>query len=431
MSRALVHLGALISLALGAGCGARGDDPPLSAATPNEPVIAAPDNGPPLTVVSPVVAVHARPDRGAPLVGGLHAGARVIRSPKPLSTDGCPAGWYAVKPRGVVCASDGVALDEAQAPGALAKLMPVDGSELPYTYVKTRTQTSLVDLGGSSQRPAVPLAKGSYLAISGQAKLADAEGRPSRYAMTPQGMLVPATDIEQVREPALKGIDLEGEKGLPVGFVVREGISTIELQGKKVEKHSTLQKHTRLPLTGKAHMRGNERYWGLDDGTYVRHRDVTIIPRRDKFPEFVKEGVRWIDVAVVTGALVLYEGKKPIFATVVSLGSDRAGGTQATQLGQHTVTGKWITASQAPAGTFDTQHDVRDVPWVIELSNGQKIHAAVWHERFGLEYGPGNIQLAPADAARVFKFVEGEVPQGWHGVALPPAEQKTIVLVRR
>ena len=37
------------------------------------------------------------------------------------------------------------------------------------------------------------------------------------------------------------------------------------------------------------------------------------------------------------------------------------------------------------------------------------------HERFGIDHGPGNLQLSPEDAAFVWKWVDVEVPEGWHG----------------
>jgi hypothetical protein len=49
----------------------------------------------------------------------------------------------------------------------------------------------------------------------------------------------------------------------------------------------------------------------------VRHRDVTI--RKKTWP--IYDGrQKWIDLSVVTGVLVLYEGRKPVYTTLVSVG---------------------------------------------------------------------------------------------------------------
>jgi hypothetical protein len=56
---------------------------------------------------------------------------------------------------------------------------------------------------------------------------------------------------------------------------------------------------------------------------------------------------------------------------------------------------------------------------------------AFWHDRFGIEHGPGAIEMAPADAARVWKWVDPQVPEGWHGVMQPAPGQRVIVHIRK
>jgi hypothetical protein len=171
----------------------------------------------------------------------------------------------------------------------------------------------------------------------------------------------------------------------------------------------------------------------VSDGRYVRHRDVTVVRQRNVWPDYAKGDQKWIDVSIVTGTLVLYEGRKAVFATLCSVGRDRLGdpkSSASTAQGSFEVMGKHITAAKLDPKATAEYIEVHDVPWVIELSSGQLIHAALWHDRFGIEHGPGNVQLAPADAARVWEFVEPVVPDGWHGVN-QPGEKKTMVLIRK
>ena len=75
---------------------------------------------------------------------------------------------------------------------------------------------------------------------------------------------------------------------------------------------------------------------------------------------------------------------------------------------------------------------IHDVPWAVELSNGQLIVGAYWHDRFGIEHGPGNIELSPVDAGWLFHWMEPEVPAGWHAVTeTPKGEGVPIVNVRK
>jgi hypothetical protein len=73
-----------------------------------------------------------------------------------------------------------------------------------------------------------------------------------------------------------------------------------------------------------------------------------------------------------------------------------------------------------------------DVPWALELSSGKLLVGAYWHDRFGIEHGPGNIELSPTDAAWLFRFATPALPEGWHGAASGvSAENQTIVNVRK
>jgi hypothetical protein len=73
---------------------------------------------------------------------------------------------------------------------------------------------------------------------------------------------------------------------------------------------------------------------------------------------------------------------------------------------------------------------VYDAPWSIEMSSGQILCGALWHDRFGIEHGLGQIQMSPADAQRVWQWVEPAIPTGWHGMS-QPGEKKTKVVVRK
>jgi len=68
----------------------------------------------------------------------------------------------------------------------------------------------------------------------------------------------------------------------------------------------------------------------------------------------------------------------------------------------------------------------------MELSSGQLMHGAYWHDRFGIEHGPGSVQWSPADAQRVWAWATPEVPDGWHGVnERPEGSPKTLIRIRK
>src|SRR5690606_6840234 len=131
-------------------------------------------------------------------------------------------------------------------------------------------------------------------------------------------------------------------------------------------------------------------------------------------------GQRWVDISIIAGTMVAYEGPTPVYASLVSVGRDRlsdeAPDARVTKRGEFTIKAKHITALSSDVKSFANRVEIHDVPWVLELSSGQKVHGAYWHNRFGIEHGPGNVQLAPADAQWLFHWAGPALPKGWHSV---------------
>ena len=107
------------------GCDGSAKTPALSRTqdvVKNAPV--PPENGPKLGVVAELLQVREATDVRAPSIGLLHAGARVARSVEPVSRAGCEGGWYAIRPRGFVCAGGEATLDMAHPTLAAMALAP-------------------------------------------------------------------------------------------------------------------------------------------------------------------------------------------------------------------------------------------------------------------------------------------------------------------
>jgi hypothetical protein len=96
-----------------------------------------------------------------------------------------------------------------------------------------------------------------------------------------------------------------------------------------------------------------------------------------------------------------------------------------TKRGEFAITAKYVTGIQSDVNSFANRVEIHDAPWVIEMASGQSIHGAFWHNRFGIEHGDGNLQLAPADARWLFHWITPEVPAGWHGVVVQAGDTAT------
>lgn len=287
-----------------------------------------------------------------------------------------------------------------------------------------------------------------------------------KFAVTTDLRLIPVDRVKPETASAFHGVELSGDVTLPVAFAKPcdphakgppEPCRRAYLaDGDKLRvAPELLGAREMLRLTGKDLRKNGRRFLETHDGRWVRTGDVGIAAAPKKFPLVAERGERWIDVSIEEQTLVLWEGKRPVFATLVTTGQDGLADpktSKATIRGFFRVKSKHVTATMdsnerssqsggaAPdprAGespTADDKHagnfELRDVPYVQYFHDGYALHAAYWHDHFGLPRSHGCINLAPIDAMRVFRFTEPAVPEGWHGVLVEKG-QGTPVIVHR
>lgn len=401
---------------------------------PSVPV--PPANGPKLGAVAEVTPVMDRPSTTGKQLGYLHAGALVARAEKPYSTDKCPGGWYPVRPAGFVCAGESATLDLKHPTLVAMAQGPKLDQPSPFVYGRMKSEGPLLERDTDKENAVKEVGKlrrRSIIAVVGSWNAMDPEGKMQRLALTPSGQFVRASDLEPVVASEFKGVELDDKTELPVAFVVKRGIRAWQVEKGEADKLDPLEYHQILKLTGKFRTVGPLKYWGLADGRYARHRDVLVVRKRNAWPDFAQGDQKWMDVSIVTNTLVLYEGRKPVFVTLISTGRDRLGDPKtsaSTAQGSFELTGKHVTASKFNPKGIEELFDVYDAPWAIQLSSGQMLIGAPWHDRFGIENGQGQIQLSPSDALRVWHWADPQLPDGWHGIS-QPGEKKVYVVVRK
>jgi len=398
-----------------------------------------PKDNPKLGAIADVTPVFEKPAENAQNIGYLHAGATVPRAKQPYPGDGCDGGWYPIRPRGFVCVGPVASLDTKHPTLAAMSLLPDMSQALPFTYARTAKETPLftaVKQRDDAVKQVGKLRARSGLAIVGSWQARDEAGEMQRLGLMPNGLFVRAQDLEAVRPSEFAGVELNEQQVLPVGFVVKQGVHFFKLEKNRPEKDGPLGYHERVALSGRFRTVDSLKYWATTDGRWVRHRDVTVIRRLHDFPDFAAAEQKWIDVSIVTGTLVLYEGKKPVFASLLSVGRDRLGDpktTASTAQGVFEVVEKHITDRGLDPKASEQNYEVYDVPWVLTLAGGTRLHAAFWHDRFGIEHTDGALHVSPKDAARIFAWSTPELPEGWHAIKASGQKsvQKTMVRVRK
>ena len=180
-----------------------------------------------------------------------------------------------------------------------------------------------------------------------------------------------------------------------------------------------------------------------------------------EWPKPASDGEKWIDISIENQVLVAWQGKTPLYATLVSTGQDGMGDPQTTKStirGSFRIRDKHVTATMDSNGHSaegggpamgaaapETEHgdgygktvrrgqgtfELRDVPWVQYFAAGFALHTAYWHDVFGIARSHGCVNLSPIDGHWLFGWTDPPVPAGWHGVESGPdtAPGTTVVV---
>ena len=252
-----------------------------------------------------------------------------------------------------------------------------------------------------------------------------------RLALTTDARLVPTSKLKPARGSTFHGVDMT-TKGweLPLAFVHREEARRYDLSRMALDKGEKLAWHTALQLTGRSKKVGSSRLIEVKDGTWVKDSDVAIAVKPSDLPAHATGTTKWIDISIHSQTLILYEGRKPVYATAVATGRDGLGDpkkTFSTVRGTFRIREKHVTTTM-DAHEVDNKFELRDVPWVQYFEAGYALHAAPWHEDYGRPRSHGCINLSPIDARRVFLWADPPVPADWHAVnANPSTGEGTIV----
>lgn len=165
-------------------------------------------------------------------------------------------------------------------------------------------------------------------------------------------------------------------------------------------------------------------YVQTPDGRWFRDRDVRIA-RQPTRPADVGPDDKWMDIHLSEQVILLMEGDRAVFGTLISSGKADRGenpdGSWETLSGLFRVKSKHLTDTMDGDTAVDGPYSVDDVPYVMYFELAYALHSAFWHNGFGIPRSHGCVNLAPQDARRVFEWADPPLPEGWHS-AYPTAE---------
>ena len=441
------------------------------------PVVAAQPSPLPVHAKARFVWIQAKPDASSDWIGYLWTGGTVARkSAEPFYGPGCDSPWYEVEPRGFVCSDDkrvSIDPDDAEA-SALRAFTPNTDSAWPFRYgeslglvryrelpspeIQARNESDLerhlkdVERARAGQSvkkllgvdvslpdvapPSLPLLARSVHEARSDLKLHSTVAFTTEARWGKRGFLlsadygwIPKDRVREYPRTAFHGVHLGAEARLPLAFFRSEDRPKYARLGERFTRAAGIFRRLDwVELTGASTVEEGVRYLETrEPGIWVKESDAVVPspPERTPWSAPFAEGAlghehdTWIDVSILGGWLLAFEGVTPRFTTLISPG--RGGKpvrnkptleTASTPLGTFSINTKIVTA------TMEAPHEFvhSDVPWVQNFTGPYALHTAYWHDAWGDGASGGCVNLSPLDARFLFDFTEPKLPPGWHAV---------------
>ena len=440
--------------------------------------------------------IYPEPNIALQWIGFLWTGGSVrLKRTRPIYGPGCTF-YYEILPWGYVCTDGNRGTIDPDDPvyRQLLRYAPRTDSPWPHRYGKASPLTryfsfpaiaanrkldagrdpsndEIIDFHALS--PSVHEAHTSLIDRSTVAYTAETRHDGQDWLLTSDYALIPKQKVTPYSPSQFRGVHLTNDISLPIAFFrgndrPRYALSTpdkMESAGKPYARLSWVK------LTGQ-HKRLEDLDWlETSDGGWVKASDATVptpsaltpwgTPVGDSTqaassstapaapvassptartpatptPATPRGRATWIEVSIVGGWLIAYEGGRPVFTTLISPGSgglprkgQAAIDTFSTPLGRFQINGKFVSSTMiGPTGLIHSE-----VPYAQNFADLYAIHTAYWHDNWGYPMSGGCVNVSPIDGFFLFHWTEPMIPEGWYGVRwIPSKEPSTTVIIHR
>jgi lipoprotein-anchoring transpeptidase ErfK/SrfK len=173
------------------------------------------------------------------------------------------------------------------------------------------------------------------------------ESLERRFAITTDLRLIPATKIKPDTASPWHGIELDDKLTLPLAFIRSQSARSYRISHGKPASGEALEYRSVVGLNGKMKTVDGRRYYRTTDKHWVAAEDVGLAVAPATWPDDAEKGRKWIEISITNQTLVLWEGKKPVYVTLVSTGQaglDDPKKTTATPRGSFRIRNKHISA---------------------------------------------------------------------------------------
>lgn len=450
-----------------------------------------------IAALGPHVWIRPKPTAEGLAMGKMRRGTSIrLKSPTPVAGAGCARGWHEVEPRGFVCLNSHTTLDLTDPYYiALNDVAPSFGVVWPYRYAHSRGAPMYSRVPTPSewrQAEAGMGAPGTYADLGewakgheemivekhaieatdpvpwyfagGKRQIGDLTRDRNRlvWKVIPNGSMlsyakafemhgrvwlvatdltiVPADRVQHMRRSTFRGAEIGTETQLPLAW--NRGNEPAPLYRKEgggyVKTGETMAPKTRVMVTGKRRGLFIKGWYPLRErpDVYVNAGgSITVTFARDKLPNAIKPGQKWIDASISHGTMTAYQGLTPLYATLFSPGK----GGQPVPGNDHTVfatteTGYFYYEWKEWVATMSNEKGDPTVLWFSDVPHVQYVkaplaqHVAYWHEDYGNPKSAECLNMSPLDGRWFFGFTDPPVPPEWGAVGANFGDSTAIMI---
>ncbi len=151
----------------------------------------------------------------------------------------------------------------------------------------------------------------------------------------------------------------------------------------------------------------DEKWYKIGENQWVSQKVLGVVTV-DPAPEGVGPDDRWIEVDLFEQTLAAYEGRRMVYATVVSSGLKQ----WSTDPGLFRIWAKLEKGKMSGREGKPDYYYLEDVPWIMYFNKDTALHGAYWHDRFGYPHSHGCVNLSPLDALWLFNWTSPAYIEG-------------------